>query len=41
LGFRCIDMVDPAWRTYDDTFWQLDLIFIRKESSEFKYADYE
>jgi len=41
LGFRCIDMVDPAWRTYDDTFWQLDLIFIRKESSEFKYSDYE
>jgi len=41
LGFRCIDMVDPAWRTYDDTFWQMDLIFIKKESSEFKHSDYE
>jgi FkbM family methyltransferase len=41
LGFRCIDMVDPAWRTYDDTFWQMDLIFIKKESFEFKYSDYE
>lgn len=41
LGFRCIDMVDPAWRTYDDTFWQMDLIFIKKESFEFTYSDYE
>ena len=41
LGFRCIDMVDPAWRTYDDTFWQMDLIFIKKESPEFKHSDYE
>ena len=40
LGFRCIDMVDPAWRTYDDTFWQMDLIFIKKDSPEFSHADY-
>lgn len=40
LGFRCIDMVDPAWRTYDDTFWQMDLIFIKKDSPEFIHADY-
>lgn len=41
LGFRCIDMVDPVWRAYDDTFWQMDLIFIRKESPEFQYSQYE
>jgi FkbM family methyltransferase len=41
LGFRCIDMVDPAWRTYDDTFWQMDLIFIKKDSPEFTHPDYE
>jgi FkbM family methyltransferase len=41
LGFRCIDMVDPAWRTYDDTFWQMDLIFIKKDSPEFSHPDYE
>jgi FkbM family methyltransferase len=41
LGFRCIDMVDPVWRTYDDTFWQMDLVFIRKESPEFQYSQYE
>ena len=41
LGFRCIDMIDPGWRTYDDTFWQMDLIFIRKDSPEFQHSDYE
>ena len=40
LGFRCIDMVDPAWRTYDDTFWQMDLVFIKKDSPEFAHSDY-
>jgi FkbM family methyltransferase len=41
LGFRCIDMIDPVWRTYDDTFWQMDLIFIKKDSIEFSYLNYE
>lgn len=41
LGFRCIDVVDPVWRTYDDSFWQMDLIFIRKERPEFAYTAYE
>lgn len=41
LGFRCIDVVDPVWRAYDDSFWQMDLIFVRKERSEFSYTAYE
>lgn len=41
LGFRCIDAVDPVWRAYDDSFWQMDLIFVRKERPEFAYTAYE
>jgi FkbM family methyltransferase len=41
LGFRCIDLVDPVWRVYDDSFWQMDLIFVRKERPEFAYTAYE
>ena len=41
LGFRCIDVVDPVWRSYDDSFWQMDLIFVRKDRSEFSYTAYE
>lgn len=41
LGFRCIDVVDPVWRAYDDSFWQMDLVFVRKERPEFAYTAYE
>ena len=41
LGFRCIDVVDPVWRAYDDSFWQMDLIFVRKDRPEFSYTAYE
>jgi len=41
LGFRCIDVVDPVWRSYDDSFWQMDLVFVRKERPEFAYTAYE
>ena len=41
LGFRCIDFVDPVWRPYDDAFWQMDLVFIKKNSAEFTYCAYE
>ena len=40
LGFRCIDLADPLWRPLDQAFWQMDLIFIRKESPEFSYSGY-
>ncbi len=41
LGFRCIDLVDPLYRPYDDTFWQMDLVFARSTRSEFLYHQYE
>jgi FkbM family methyltransferase len=41
LGFRCIDLADPLWRPYDQAFWQMDLIFIRKDDPEFAYSNYQ
>lgn len=40
LGFRCIDLADPLWRPFDGAFWQMDLVFIRKERPEFSYTSY-
>jgi len=40
FGFRCIDAVDFEWRPFDDTLWQMDLVFIRKDRVEFAYHDY-
>lgn len=40
-GFRCIDLVDPLWRPYDNAFWQMDLIFIKKDSPQFFYSNYQ
>ena len=40
FGFRCIDAVDFEWRPFDDTLWQMDLVFIRKDRDEFTYQDY-
>jgi FkbM family methyltransferase len=40
LGFRCIDAVDLEWRPFDNTLWQMDLVFIRKDRVEFDYRDY-
>lgn len=40
FGFRCIDIVDLEWRPYDNTLWQMDLVFIRKDRIEFTYHDY-
>jgi FkbM family methyltransferase len=40
LGFRCIDLVDPLYRPYDDAFWQMDLVFVRQTRPEFSYRQY-
>ena len=40
FGFRCIDAVDLEWRPFDNTLWQMDLVFIRKDRDEFTYQDY-
>ncbi len=40
LGFRCIDLVDPHHRPFDQSFWQMDLIFVRQDRPEFSYLGY-
>ncbi len=40
LGFRCIDMADPMHRPHDDTFWQMDLVFVKSDRPEFNYLKY-
>jgi len=40
-GFRCIDLVDPMHRPHDDSLWQIDLVFVRKDRPEFSYLGYE
>ena len=41
LGFRCIDLVDPMHRPYDNSLWQMDLIFVRSDRAEFSYLGYQ
>jgi FkbM family methyltransferase len=41
LGFRCIDIIEPLWRDYDDAFWQVDLAFIRRDRQEFAHDGYK
>ena len=40
LGFRCYDLVAPSLRLYDDTFWQMDIFFCKKEAPMFTYPHY-
>ncbi len=40
-GFRCIDLVDPLYRPCDNSFWQMDLVFVRENRDEFKYIKYK
>ncbi|MFK7759476.1 MAG: FkbM family methyltransferase [Phycisphaerales bacterium] len=40
LGFSPADLSEPLWRTRDQAFWQMDLIFIPKSSPEFEYIHY-
>jgi len=37
LGFRCYDIAGPSLRSYDNSFWQIDLFFIPKNSQLFNY----
>ncbi len=39
-GFRCIDLVAPMHRPYDDSFWQMDLVFVRNDRPEFSHLGY-
>lgn len=40
MGFRCIDLFDPLYRPKDGAFWQMDLVFMRAERSEFQCRSY-
>jgi len=39
-GFAPIDMVDILYRKFDNALWQMDIVFVRKDSKEFLYRDY-
>lgn len=38
--FCCIDMVDPMYRLYDNSFWQMDLIFVKDTMPDVLYLSY-
>jgi FkbM family methyltransferase len=39
-GFRCLDLIEPLYRPYDNSFWQADLVFVRDNRPEFSYQGY-
>ena len=39
--FRCIDLVDASHRPYDNSFWQMDLVFVKEKRPEFLYSMYK
>ena len=41
LGFRCYDISGPMLRPYDQSFWQMDLVFCRSDSKIFSYSQYK
>jgi FkbM family methyltransferase len=40
LKFRCIHLVDPVFRPYDGSFWQMDLVFVKEDRPEFRHVTY-
>jgi len=40
-GFMTIGLADPMNRKYDDAFWQMDLLFVRKNNKAFDYNNYQ
>ncbi len=40
LGFEPIELVDFSHRPYDESFWQVDIFFIKKERHELNYNKY-
>ncbi len=39
-GLRCVDLVDVLHREYDNSFWQMDLVFIRSSWAGFDHIKY-
>jgi FkbM family methyltransferase len=40
-GFRVFNIADPLNRPYDNTFWQVDIFFIKETNKYFKYNSYK
>lgn len=40
-GFRPVDLVDVLHRVYDNSLWQMDLIFVRDSWKGFDYISYK
>lgn len=40
-GFRPIDICDPLYRVFDNSFWQFDLLFIPNDRKEFTYHGFQ
>jgi FkbM family methyltransferase len=41
LGFSSIEMVDFMQRKYDNSFWQMDILFVPSKNLNFKYNSYK
>jgi FkbM family methyltransferase len=39
-GYCCIDCADPIFRSSDNTLWQIDLLFVKKEQDECRNNKY-
>lgn len=39
-GFRPVDMVDILHRQYDNSLWQMDIVFVRSDWKGFDYLSY-
>jgi FkbM family methyltransferase len=40
-GFRPIDVVDIMYREHDNSFWQMDIVFIKSTWKGFEYISYK
>lgn len=40
LGFRPLEIANPMLRKKDNSFWQMDIFFVRKARPEFQYNSY-
>jgi FkbM family methyltransferase len=40
LGFRCVDLCDPMYRSRDGALWQMDLVYAREDDPVFDSSDF-
>jgi len=41
MGFRCIDIGEPLFRDYDNSFWQMDFFLVPIDRPELQYTHYK